>query len=306
MARAERRQAARQARQVQRRPRAAGGGAHVVEDTMFFPKLRSHAKWVFVLLAVVFMTSFVFLGVGSGSSGLGNLLQGNWSNLFSSGNGTSAQVSKARSSIAKNPKDYAAYRNLATALNSQGKTDEAISTLQKLTSIHPKDVAGLTQLAGLYLSQGQTAQNQAATIQQSETKLVSPTDFTPASTTDLGKAYGSLTDPIENAVSGQSNAKFNEAYSKMTTAYSQAVSAYKNAAKYNPNDPQVQVALATTAEAANDLPTAISAFQRALKLAPNDPSASAIRARIKQLQQQSAATPSATATSGTTSVTTGG
>jgi Flp pilus assembly protein TadD len=306
MARAERRQAERQARQVQRRPRAAGGGAHAVEDTMFFPKLRSHAKWVFVLLAVVFMTSFVFLGVGSGSSGLGDLLQGNWSNLFSSGNGTSAQVSKARSNIAKNPKDYAAYRNLATALNSQGKTTDAISTLEKLRSIHPKDVSGLTQLAGLYLAQGQTAQNQAASIQQSETKLVSPTDFTPASTTALGKAYGSLTDPIDNAVSGQSNAQFNEAYSKMTTAYTQAVSAYKDVAKYHPNDPQVQVALGTTAEAANDLPTAIAAFQRALKLAPSDPSAAAIKARIKQLQQQSAATPSATATSGTTSVTTGG
>src|SRR5215467_13323084 len=199
MARAERRQAERQARQVQRRPRAAGGGAQVVEDTMFFPRLRSHAKWVFVLLAVIFMTSFVFLGVGSGSSGLGDLLQGNWSNLFSSNSGTSAQVSKDRSRISKNPKDYAAYRDLAAALNSEGKTDEAISTLEKLKSIHPKDVDGLTQLAGLYLSKGQVAQNEAASIQQSETSLVGSTDFAPASTTSLGKAYGSLTDPIVNA-----------------------------------------------------------------------------------------------------------
>ena len=28
---------------------------------MFFPKLRAHAKWVFVLLAVIFAGSFVFL-----------------------------------------------------------------------------------------------------------------------------------------------------------------------------------------------------------------------------------------------------
>ena len=31
---------------------------------MFFPKLRAHAKWVFVLLVVVFAGGFVFLGVG--------------------------------------------------------------------------------------------------------------------------------------------------------------------------------------------------------------------------------------------------
>ena len=43
---------------------------------MFFPKIRAHAKWVFVLLAIVFAGSFVFLGVGSGSSGLGDLLSG--------------------------------------------------------------------------------------------------------------------------------------------------------------------------------------------------------------------------------------
>jgi len=61
---------------------------------MFFPKLRAHAKWVFVLLAVIFAGSFVFLGVGSGSSGIGDLLQGNWGDLFGGGSGNSAQVNK--------------------------------------------------------------------------------------------------------------------------------------------------------------------------------------------------------------------
>src|SRR5712691_10398469 len=100
MARADRRQSARQARRVQRPPsRAAGGGARIAEDTMFFPKLRAHAKWMFVLLAFVFASGFVFLGVGSGSSGLGDLLQGNWSDLFSSSSGSSAQVKKDRKLI---------------------------------------------------------------------------------------------------------------------------------------------------------------------------------------------------------------
>jgi tetratricopeptide (TPR) repeat protein len=58
-------------RAQQRRERKAA------EQGMFFPKLRTHAKWVFVLLALVFAGGFVLFGVGSGSSGLGDLLQGN-------------------------------------------------------------------------------------------------------------------------------------------------------------------------------------------------------------------------------------
>src|SRR5216684_5844994 len=104
MARADRRRAAREARHVQRRPRAAAGGARIAEDTMFFPKLRAHAKWMFVLLIVVFAGGFVFLGVGSGSSGIGDLLQGNFSTLFSSSSGNSAQATKDQKRIAKNPK----------------------------------------------------------------------------------------------------------------------------------------------------------------------------------------------------------
>ena len=40
------------------------------EEQLFFGRLRGHAKWMFVLLAVVFALSFVFLGVGSGSTGI--------------------------------------------------------------------------------------------------------------------------------------------------------------------------------------------------------------------------------------------
>src|SRR2546429_7909249 len=54
-----------------------------IEQTMFFPRLRRQAKWVFLLLAVIFAGGFVFFGVGSGSTGLGDLLRGNF-NIFGS------------------------------------------------------------------------------------------------------------------------------------------------------------------------------------------------------------------------------
>ena len=55
---------------------------------MFFPRLRRQAKWVFVFLAFVFAAGFVFFGVGSGSTGLGDLLRGNF-NIF--GNNSSSR-----------------------------------------------------------------------------------------------------------------------------------------------------------------------------------------------------------------------
>lgn len=286
MARADRRQSARQARRVQRPPtRAAGGGERIAEDTMFFPKLRAHAKWMFVLLAIVFMTSFVFLGVGSGSSGLGDLLQGNWSDLFSSTSGSSAQVKEDRKRIDANPKDYAAYKDLASALAADNKLDEAITTLQQLKSLQPKDVDGLSQLAGLYLRKADVARTEALAVQAEAATVVSPSTFTPAAG-DLGKAYQSLSGPIVSAVQTKVNEKLSAAYSKVTSAYSQAVAAYKDVAKVNPNDPSVQFALAQTAEQASDTTTAIAAYKRFLKLAPEDPTAPAIRQRLKQLAQQ--------------------
>ena len=44
------------------------------DDTLFFSRIRNHAKWVFVLLAIVFASSFVLFGVGTGFGGLQDIL----------------------------------------------------------------------------------------------------------------------------------------------------------------------------------------------------------------------------------------
>src|SRR5919201_1781894 len=77
-----------------RRSRPRSSTPTVAAQTMFFPRLRRQAKWVFVFLAVVFAAGFVFFGVGSGSTGISDLLQGNFANLFG-GSSTSKDVSKA-------------------------------------------------------------------------------------------------------------------------------------------------------------------------------------------------------------------
>jgi tetratricopeptide (TPR) repeat protein len=230
----------------------------------------------------------VFLGVGSGSSGIGDLLQGNWGDLFGGGSGSSAQVKKDQKRIDKNPKDYAAYRDLAAAQAADGDLDAAIATLQQLKSVNPKDVDGLTQLAGLYLRKADNARNVAAAAQAEAQSIVSPATFAPGGTTDLGKAYQSLSSPVASAIQTQEQSKLNDAFTKMTTAYAAAVTAYKDVAKASPDDPSIQFALAQTAELAQDTTTAVAAYKRFLKLAPDDPTAPAIRERLKQLQTQSA------------------
>ena len=38
----------------------------MIEDTMFFPRLRRHAKWMFLFLALAFGLGFVGFGVEIG------------------------------------------------------------------------------------------------------------------------------------------------------------------------------------------------------------------------------------------------
>ena len=68
-----------------------------VEDTMFFPRLRRHAKWMFVLLALIFGLGFVLFGVGAGGVGVGDIFRGS--------DGTTQSISDAQDETEKNPTD---------------------------------------------------------------------------------------------------------------------------------------------------------------------------------------------------------
>jgi cytochrome c-type biogenesis protein CcmH/NrfG len=275
MARGAAKQRPRQAK-PQPTPRAARKPP-VAEQTMFFMRLRRSTKPVFIFLALVFALSFVFLGVGSGSSGIGDLLQGNF-DLF--GGSSSTSVSGAQKRIKKNPRDAAAYRDLARAYQVKGDTAKAIDALKTYTRLRPNDTTALTELAGSYLSQADAARQQAIAAQSA---LTTASLFTPVPVGGkLGTALGQ--NPITEASTSGAQTAFTTAYQKMQTAYSAAVGAYKRVAKKTPNDPTVQLQLASTAESANDAKTAIAAYKRFLKLAPDDPSAPQVKQRIKQLQ----------------------
>jgi tetratricopeptide (TPR) repeat protein len=257
------------------RRKHAGGGDPTQQ--LFFSRLRRRAKFMYLLLAVIFAATFAFLGVGSGSSGLQDLFKN--INIFGSSNGSS--VSKALDEIKKNPNAAKGFRDLATAYEAKGDTVNAISALQQYTTIKPKDVKAWAELGGLQLSNAQSfaAQYQAAAA---NAQLSAPSSvFAPAATSKLGKAIGS--NPIEKDSASQVNSTLNDLAQRANLGYQNAVSSFQKVTEIEPNNSNAQFQLASAAQTAGNPSVAVGAYKKYLKLNPDSPSAAQIRQLIKQL-----------------------
>ena len=245
---------------------------------MFFPRLRRQVKWMFVFLALAFGIGFVAFNVGGAgpSGGIADLLR-------DVGTPSGPSVGGAREQIAENPDNPQGYRDLATALQQRGDSEEAIGPLAQYVSMRPKDIDAQHELAALYLRRADRFRAEVQAVQAEANSSFGGAIFNPPQTTTIGRALGS--DPVTDVVSQELNERLNAAYTQMQSNYRLAVTIYKGIAKAEPNDASVQSQLAQTAEAAGDIPTAIAAYRRFLKLAPDDPSARVIRNRIKQLER---------------------
>jgi tetratricopeptide (TPR) repeat protein len=243
---------------------------------MFFPRLRRHAKWMFLFLALAFALGFVGFGVGAGGVGFGDILKG------SGGGGPS--VSKAQQKVFDNPKDAQAFRDLATAQQADGDTDGAIQSLQSYNALRPRDTDALRELASLYLSKASAAQQRLQILQYRAAYLAPGT--VGATVYSLG-GTSLADDPITNAVSSGFQQDISAAATDVQTASSQAVEAYKKITRIRPKDPAVQLELAQAAQSAGDTATTSAAYQAFLRLAPQDPTAPEVRRLLKQLRQQS-------------------
>ena len=243
---------------------------------MFFPRLRRHAKWMFLFLALVFGLGFVGFGVGAGGIGFGDVIRD------AAGGGGQPSVSEAEQQVLDNPKDAKAFRDLSTAQQAAGNTAGAIEALQSFTQLRPKDTDALRELAALYLQQASVAQERAQ-IYQARSDYFAPGAIR---NTLFQVGNSPLTpDPITNAVSTAYDQQVSAAISEIQSASAQAVDQYRKIAATQPKDPSVQLELAQAAESANDLATAIAAYKTFLKLAPTDPTAPEVRRRLTQLQR---------------------
>ena len=115
---------------------------------MFFPKLRRRAKWVFLFLAIVFATSFVFFGVGAGGSGIGDYLSDFIHNQ-------PARATHRRSTTPATPWPRTrttpeAQLDLAKAAQAEGQLDEAVAAYEQYRTMKPTDSDAMRSLVALY------------------------------------------------------------------------------------------------------------------------------------------------------------
>jgi len=276
---------ARGAAQAQRKQRAQAEApkrkkkaAPTWEDQLFFSRLRRHAKVIYVLLAVVFAAGFVVLGVGSGSTGIGDILQGKF---FGSGSSsTSSQISDKQKAIAGNPKDVALYLDLAGLYQANHKESQALATLRRAQQVAPKNVDVLNQIAGIYSARAARAGDGYNSVLN--TYLANSVTQPGLDTnSQLGQALTS--DPYSRAL----QQRLNEEFVKVTSAYSKVENAYKqsvDASKGTSNEANALLQWASAAQNANDIATAVKAYKRFLRVAPDNPNASTVRQTLAQLQ----------------------
>ena len=256
------------------RRRHAGGGNQ--NQQLFFTRLRRQAKYIYVLLAVLFGVTFAFLGVGSGTNGgLDQLFSG--LNIFGGGGGKS--VSSAQKDIAKHPNDPRGYRDLATAYEAKGDTADAITALQQYTIHKPKDAKVWAELAGLQTTQAQTYYNDYVNAYQVQQLAAPSRPFLPTGT--LGTAIG--TNPIEAAQSSQAQGSVSDLQSKVQLAYNGAENSWRELSKLRPKDANTWFQLGQSAQTAGDTTTAVKAYKQYLKLDPTSSNAAQIRQILKQL-----------------------
>ncbi len=248
------------------------------EDTMFFPRLRKQAKWVFVFLALAFGLGFVGFGVGAGGVGVGDIFRGS--------GGTGAQsVSDALGETEDRPRDAEAWRDLATAYETEGDTAEAVAALDTAVQLAPRDASSLRRLAGLRLALASERQQDAQLLQIAAVYRA-PSQVFPGLIGTAGQPIAQ--DPLASAVTGSVTERITAALEDAGAQATQAVAAYKRLVALQPDDPNVQLELAQAAQQTGDAATAIGAYEAFLKLAPDDPSATIVREQLEQLRKSAA------------------
>lgn len=257
------------------RRRGHSGGGNPNQD-LFFMKLRRHAKWAYVVLAVLFAATFALVGVGSGTnSGLSGLFTG----LFG-GSSSGKSVAAAQAEIRKHePKGYL---DLARAYEGKGQTASAISALQAYVGARPKDGAAWTELGGLQLNEGSKFASRYQQAQQAAQQANPGQAFLPSGT--LGQALG--TNPIDQLSTQRSSTLLTQYSQETSTEYGAALQSFQKAATLRPHDPQAQYNVAQAAQTVGQYQVELGALKRYLRLDPTSPQRSQIQSLIKQLEKQ--------------------
>src|SRR5215217_9005982 len=117
-------------------------------------------RLVAILLAAIFLISFIFLGIGTNISYNIFELFGNQDQSQQQDDqtpDTEEQIAAAKKDLKKDPKDPEKIKDLAALYYTAGRYDEAIQVLQKGQEAAPKDEEIPALLGQIYSQQAQTA-----------------------------------------------------------------------------------------------------------------------------------------------------
>jgi tetratricopeptide (TPR) repeat protein len=248
---------------------------------MFFPRLRSQAKWAFVFLILVFGGGFVFLGVGSGGLDLGQLIR----DAFGNKGASTGSVSKAQEAVRERPFNAIAHRTLADVLEKKGRIDEAIAAWSEYIRLRPRDVNAMKHLGQLQLGQADRYFREAQLAAAAQQEAAAGSTFGSSGSGSFGEALGQ--DPIATAVTAKVSVQFQQASASYQSSASQAVATFTKIVKLQPNDQEALFSLAQAADTLRQIPVAIRAYTRLLEFDLDPGTKAQIRERIKTLRQAS-------------------
>jgi tetratricopeptide (TPR) repeat protein len=244
---------------------------------MFFPRLRRQAKWVFVALALVFAGGFVVFGVGSGSTGISDVL----GNIFGNGSSSSSSIAKAQKRVDQHPGDPAAYRALATELEVKNRQLEAIPVLQHYLRLRPNDTDVLSELGSIQTAKARDLAGQAQAAQAEAASSGASNGADLGFRLPSGQSLGAT--PLTSAITGEATDRATNEQREAIAAAKAAEASYQKLASLSA-DPTSELELAQAAVNAGDSFTALQAYQRFLVLAPDDPNAPYVKQQVKALK----------------------
>ena len=216
-----------------------------IEDTMFFPRLRRHAKWMFVFLAVALGGGFVLFGVGAGGTGVGDILRGGGA---SSG---VPSISSSEKKTEKDPKNVQAWTDLSTALQADGQTDKAIDAQKHVVVLTPKDSDALRD-ARRPLSRSGDDEAAGGPARAAPHRLPGRRPGLPGRARRRRRASRSSTTGSASSSTRRARRRSRSSSARRRRHRPDAVTAYKEIVKLTPNDPNIQLELAQAAQQAGD------------------------------------------------------
>jgi len=271
---------ARSSTQRKRRTRPpAQRSAASAEDLMFFPKLRRRAKWVFLLLAIMFAGGFLFFGVGAGGSGIGDYVS-DLLNRPVAGNDTPS-LEDAREAVAEKPNDAEARLDLARAAQAEGEIEEAITAFERYRTMRPEEADAMRTLAALYAQEIARAQETAAIAASEAQEASLPNTLAPDDSPFLQDITSNR---ISESLSARAQARANVANAEVQRLSLLQIAVFEDLTLLVTDDPLLFLQFASAAETAQDYESAIAAYERYLDLAPNNPNAKQIEERIDALK----------------------